>query len=171
MGFLPENVTPDKPDYALFEELWELTEGPTRNGLSVEDLSYMLMVIRGTRMTEREIDCQAPEEKQGLAKMIIFDQDGNLQFRQGGQAKIAARYKSFYINKLQAEAVSTYPRISKPAEISIEKAIKPKPTLSAKTVQYAEKRKNKMQTEGCDIVEALYRKNTLMQEKKKMRAE
>ena len=32
------------------------------------------------------------------------------------------------------------------------------------------KRKNKMQTEGCSIVEHLYRKGTLMDERKKTRA-
>ena len=33
MGFLPENVTPERPDYALFEEMWELMEGPAREGV------------------------------------------------------------------------------------------------------------------------------------------
>ena len=33
------------------------------------------------------------------------------------------------------------------------------------------KRRNKMQTDGCDIVEHLYRKGTLMDERKKARAE
>ena len=27
LGFLPENITPEKPDYALFEELWKMLEG------------------------------------------------------------------------------------------------------------------------------------------------
>lgn len=63
-----------------------------------------------------------------------------------------------------------YPRVSKPADISVDKALQKKPTLSAKTIEYAEKRRYKMQTSDCDVVEQLYRKNTMMQEKKKMRA-
>ena len=116
MGFLPENVTEDRPDYKLFEDLWELLDGETREGLKKEDLAYALMVIRSTRDPEREIDCDPREDVQGLAKMIIFDQEGNFQFRKGGQAKFAAKFRSFYINKLQAEAVTNYPRVAKPAE-------------------------------------------------------
>ena len=43
--------------------------------------------------------------------------------------------------------------------------------MSAKTQEYAMKRRNKMQMEGCDIVEHLYRKGTLMDERKKTRAQ
>jgi hypothetical protein len=43
--------------------------------------------------------------------------------------------------------------------------------LSAKTLKYAENRKNKLKTEGCDIVEHLLRKNTVMQDKRKVREE
>ena len=46
-----------------------------------------------------------------------------------------------------------YPRVSKPADISVEKALQKKPTLSAKTIEYAEKRRYKMQTSDCDVVE------------------
>ena len=27
LGFLPENIAPGKPDYTLFEELWDLVDG------------------------------------------------------------------------------------------------------------------------------------------------
>lgn len=78
MGFLPENVTPEHADYKLFEDLWALMDGPANEGVKIDDLSYMLMVIRGSRESEREIDCQPDENKQGLSRVIIFDQDGNL---------------------------------------------------------------------------------------------
>ena len=37
LGFLPENVTPAKPDYKLFEELWDLMEGNERKGVQPND--------------------------------------------------------------------------------------------------------------------------------------
>mmetsp|Transcript_33776 Transcript_33776/g.41745 ORF Transcript_33776/g.41745 Transcript_33776/m.41745 type:complete len:82 (+) Transcript_33776:1160-1405(+) len=78
MGFLPENVTPKHPDYKLFEEVWELMEGTANEGVKVQDLSYILMVIRGFRDGELEFECEPREEQQGLAKMIVFDEEGDL---------------------------------------------------------------------------------------------
>lgn len=145
-------------------------DGSTREGVRKDDLAYALMIIRGARAPNREIDCQPVEDKQGIARFIIFDQEGNLQFRKGGQVKLGAKFRSFYINKLQAEATSSYPRIGKPAEISADKALSKKFTCSAKTIEYAEKRKRKLESEGCDIVESLYRKHKVMDERNKARA-
>ena len=47
MGFLPDNITDEFPDYKLFEELWELMEGTERDGVMEENLAYVLKVIRG----------------------------------------------------------------------------------------------------------------------------
>ena len=57
-----------------------LVLGPllAREGVAVEDLQYVLMVIRGARQPEREVDCQPREEKTGIAKMLVFDSDGKL---------------------------------------------------------------------------------------------
>lgn len=104
MGFLQETVTEEKSDYKLFQELWGLLEGEEREGVNKEDLAYILMVIRGVREPNRELDCQAEEDRQGVARYIIFDQEGNLCIRKGGQIKLAAKFRSFYINKLQAES-------------------------------------------------------------------
>ena len=84
--------------------MWSLLGGEEREGVNKEDLEYLLMVIRGVREPNREIDCQAEEERQGAARFIIFDQEGNMCIRKGGQVKIAAKFRSFYINKLQAES-------------------------------------------------------------------
>ena len=78
LGFLPENVTVERPDYKLFEQLWSLMEGPERDGVSLKNLEYVLSVIRGMRDSSREIDCQPADGKKGIAKVIIFDQDGGL---------------------------------------------------------------------------------------------
>ena len=58
LGFLQENVTEEKPDYILVQELWHLLEGDERDGVNKEDLAYFLMVIRGVREPNREVDCQ-----------------------------------------------------------------------------------------------------------------
>ena len=76
----------------------------------------MLMVIRGMRDPAQEVDCEPLEDRQGVARFIVFDEDGNLQLRRGGQVKIARQFRNFYINKLQAEAASSYPRVAKPAD-------------------------------------------------------
>ena len=84
MGFLPEKVTPEHPDYALFEEIWELMEGTAREGVRVEDLAYILKVIRGYRDSEIEVECEAPGDRPGIFKMVIFTEDGDFCIRKGG---------------------------------------------------------------------------------------
>ena len=84
LGFLPENVAPGKPDYALFEELWAIVDGEDRGGINKEDLSYVLQIVRGITLPEKEVDADAPEGKEGLSKQIVFNADGNLQIRKGG---------------------------------------------------------------------------------------
>ena len=42
LGFLPENINQQKPDYRLFEDLWEMLDGPQREGVSQEDFAYVL---------------------------------------------------------------------------------------------------------------------------------
>lgn len=170
MGFLSERATEMHPDYKLFQEFWDLVQGEIRGGIKVEDLAYVLKIIRGYRNSEMELDCEAPEECQGLAKFIIFNEDGDFILRKGGQTKLANRFRSFYINKLQSEANSSYPRVGKPAEIAMEKELVTRPVLSQITLDYAKKRKQRLQTENYDIVDHLLQKDKLMSEKKQMMA-
>ena len=90
----------------------------------------MLMVIRGMRNPAQEVDVEPLEDRQGVARFIVFDEDGNLQLRRGGQVKIARQFRNFYINKLQAEAASSYPRVAKPADDPAKNQIQNKPTIS-----------------------------------------
>lgn len=53
-------------------------EGDERDGVSKDDLAYVLMVILGVRDSAREIECEADMEKHGLARFFIFDQEGTL---------------------------------------------------------------------------------------------
>ena len=90
----------------------------------------MLMVIRGLRNPAQEVDCDPLEDRQGVARFIVFDEEGSLQLRRGGQVKIARQFRNFYINKLQSEAVANYPRVAKQAEDPAQKHIQRKPTIS-----------------------------------------
>lgn len=56
MGFFPENITPEKNDYKLFEQMWEMIDGPERHAVATADLEYILMLVRGARFPEREVD-------------------------------------------------------------------------------------------------------------------
>ena len=56
LGFLQENITPQKPDYALFEKLWAMMDGEKYNGVNADDLSYILLVVSGSKFPEREVD-------------------------------------------------------------------------------------------------------------------
>lgn len=124
MGFLSNNVSEDHPDYNLFQELWDILEGSEREGIKAENLAKALQIIRGSREPDKEVDCDAPEEKQGLARFILFDDDDNLTFRKEGQVKFAAKFRNFYINKLQAEAETNYDiRVAKRAEDSVSKSM------------------------------------------------
>ena len=72
LGFLPENITPDKADYALFEELWQMMDGENTQGVSKADLSYILQIIRGIDWHDKEVDVEAQDGKEGIDKQIVF---------------------------------------------------------------------------------------------------
>lgn len=93
------------------------------------------MVILGVRDPVREVDVAADNNKQGLARYFVFDLEGFLKLRKGGEDKLAAKFRSFYINKLQVEAdkQSKQPRIGKPAVVPADMHLQNKPTLTAKT--------------------------------------
>ena len=118
MGFLPDKITDEYHDYKLFQEMWQMMEPEEGVGVKKDDIAYMLMVVRGMRDPSQEVDCEPYEERQGVARFIVFDQEGNLRLRKGGQIKIARQFRNFYINKLQAEATASHTRVARPAEDS-----------------------------------------------------
>lgn len=74
LGFLPENITPEKPDYALFEELWKMLDGEKFEGVEKDDFSYILQVIRGSRFPEREVEADPDDQKKGIDKQLVFNE-------------------------------------------------------------------------------------------------
>ena len=47
MGFMPDETHEGRPDFALFQELWLIVQGEERGGIFVEDLFYILEIIKG----------------------------------------------------------------------------------------------------------------------------
>lgn len=50
----------------------------------MQNLKYVLMVIRGFRDPSLEVDEPADEEKQGLARLILQSEEDELVLRKGG---------------------------------------------------------------------------------------
>ena len=178
LGFLPENVAPGKPDYALFEELWAIVDGEDRGGINKEDLAYVLQIIRGITLPEKEVEADAPEGKEGLSKQIVFNADGNLQIRKGGQAKLHKKFIPFYVNKQQAPDYSRMreKRMFQRPETA-DQAVTSRPEISQKTKRLADKQRSKLQGESVGkrtataVVQHLLAKEKVRAEQKQKKAE
>ena len=84
LGFLPENIAPGKPDYTLFEGLWDLVDGENQGGITRQDLAYILKIIIGITLPEKEVKADVPEGKKGICKQVVFNEKGSLLIRKGG---------------------------------------------------------------------------------------
>lgn len=104
LGFLPENVTPENADYALFEEFWALLDGPQNEGVDIRNLRAALQIIKGVQLKDREAEFEIEGEVKGLKKVMAITDEGVLLFRPGGQSKFANKFRLFFINKLQQES-------------------------------------------------------------------
>lgn len=54
MGFLPHAMAPESNDFTKFKELWKLLGGEETGGVSVENLLYVLLIIRGADLEDKE---------------------------------------------------------------------------------------------------------------------
>jgi hypothetical protein len=55
MGFLPLEMSQESNDFKLLNEMWSLLEAEKTNGVSVENLLYLLLLIRGAKLPSREV--------------------------------------------------------------------------------------------------------------------
>jgi len=72
LGFLPENVTPENADYALFEEFWALLDGPQNGGVDIRNLKAALQIIKGVQLKDREAEFEVEGELKGLKKVMAI---------------------------------------------------------------------------------------------------
>lgn len=59
----------------------------------------MLKIIRGLRYPEKEIEDEPGAEASGLSKLARQNEDGKFEILKGGQKKISAHFKTFYVNR------------------------------------------------------------------------
>jgi len=82
LGFLPPDMPPESEDYSLFKDLWDMMEGEQRSGITVENLLYCLLIIRGARLPQRE--CDFEEKESAFLKLAKMDSKGVLNVLPGG---------------------------------------------------------------------------------------
>ncbi len=61
LGFLPPDMPQESEDYQLFKDIWDVMEGEQRGGISVENMLYCLLIIRGAKLPQRECDIEGKD--------------------------------------------------------------------------------------------------------------
>lgn len=100
-------MSQESRDFKMFQDLWALLDGEKLGGVSVDNLLYLLLLIRGTKLPAREKDYELDQNRdyqnQPVLKLAMVDEEGKLIVAQGGQKKIFAHFKDLYINRMQFE--------------------------------------------------------------------
>lgn len=186
MGFI-SSVTVTQSSYKLVEELFELLGGQTAQedqdpeaeqegekkqevGVKIDDLSYILLVINGSKMPEREVESACKEDAQGIFKSVAFEGDGEqarFAIRKGGQAKIHAHFLNFYSSRMGFDGRP------KPKEDPALQELQDAPLISARSKKIAEEARKKLLGEQSnqDIVTQLYEKEKLRSQQKQLLAQ
>jgi len=162
LGFLSYNIQPDSADFALFQELWEVLDGENREGVTQNNLLYALLIIRGFKFPEREVNVDPEEGRQGIAKQAAFGND-ELVIRVGGTAKIFAHFKNLWVNRILFEGESK----KRVPVATVE--LKAAPQISEKSKKLAEESRKKYvsgEEMATDIVSYLYDKEQTRQAEK-----
>jgi hypothetical protein len=47
-------MSQESTDYKLFQDLWALLDGEKQGGVSVDNLLYLLLLVRGAKLPARE---------------------------------------------------------------------------------------------------------------------
>jgi len=48
-------MAPESKDLKLFKDFWDLLEGEKNGGVTVENLLYILLIIRGAKLLNKEV--------------------------------------------------------------------------------------------------------------------
>ena len=49
-------MSPESKDFKLFTDMWNMLEGEKLGGVTVENLLYFLLIIRGAKFPRRVVD-------------------------------------------------------------------------------------------------------------------
>ena len=117
LGFLPQSMSQESTDFKLFKELWALLGGippeqddsQESSGVNEQNLLYMLLLIRGAKLPNREEETQPDENRVNdlgtLGRYTLIDETGKLVVLKGGQKKIFTHFKDLYVNRIQFEGL------------------------------------------------------------------
>jgi len=143
----------DSSDFKLFKDIWAILGGAKTAGVSVENLLYLLLIIRGAKIPfkEREFDAEEDGSQQDenlqtsnekvpdvLSNNCMMSLTGEFVVRPGGQTKIYKHFKDLYINRMQFEG------IKKPVKSVELQFVQSKPQISKKSQKMAEKAREKV---------------------------
>lgn len=81
-------MSQESTDYKLFQDLWALLDGEKQGGVSVENLLYLLLLVRGAKLPAREKAFPPEQNKdssnQPVLKLAIVDEAKRLIVSPGG---------------------------------------------------------------------------------------
>lgn len=164
-------MSPESKDFKLFTDMWNMLEGENHGGVTVENLLYFLLIIRGAKFPRRVADDeQVDSSKTDFFKNAKIGDKGQLLIYKGGQEKIFAHFKDFYVNRLQFEGLVQKKAVK---QITID-ITTPKYSKTSKkiTKQAVEKhRKDIIGNAEFDIVSYLYAKELSRAQEKKLKQE
>lgn len=157
-------MSEESADFKLFKELWALLDGEKTGGVSVENLLYLLLLVRGAKLPSREVAFEAEEDRD--TTMLKYGQivSDNFTVQPGGQKKIFTHFKDLYVNRMQFEG---HKRPVKSVQVDILSA----PIVSNKTKKIADKHREKIAPGMAhDIVTFLLKKNEVKESIKDAKA-
>lgn len=107
LGFLPPTMAQDSIHFKLFKDLWNLLGGENSGGVEVENLLYLLLLIRGIRLPAREKKFTIDENKdytnQSFLKRGMVDEAGKFIVKEGGQKKLFTHFKDLHFVRIDFE--------------------------------------------------------------------
>lgn len=101
---------------------------------------YVLLLIKGSKLPEKEVDEQVTAGSTGIFKAVhVQEKDGKTIFavRKGGQTKIYNHFMSFHVNRMTFEGK---PKQKEDPELQELKDI---PAISEKSKRFAEEQRKK----------------------------
>lgn len=142
----------------------------TVRGIRTDDLSYVLLVIKGAKLQEKEVELPKVQGAEGIMKQVVLEESDDkktakFMIRKGGQDKLHKYFLSLYANRKGFEGrpkAKEDPDLQKLQEV---------PQISEKSRKMAEEARKKLmgETGSNDIVTQLYEKEKVRNQAKQLR--
>lgn len=99
LGFLPFNLPADCEERDLVMDIWAMTKGEEKGGISIENLRTILVVVSGIT-GERTGTAKRDVEAQGQSDASAFTDDGVFRISAQASTKMFVKFKKLYVNRL-----------------------------------------------------------------------